>query len=152
MDNKKFLEWLTLLTYWQYPRIDEKEIKPNIKTNRSAIKRRLAKRIEQIQQAHVDIDSDEEIVEEEIIYKDGINTSRNPIVLAVKYPDKPCEACGLIGQDRRIECKIYHTGGAHWRQRCSQCNKVLNPDTGCFDLDPGYAHIYFRDKITRRNK
>jgi hypothetical protein len=152
MDNKLFLEWLNALTYWEYPKTDSKDVKPHITNNKRAIKAKLDRlKAKEALLADVDLDEDEEVIEEKIFPTD-INPTRSPLVLAIRHEDKPCEDCGIVGKDRRIECKIYSTGGDHWRKRCTQCNNVYNPDTGKFDLDSRTAHFYFKDKITRRNK
>lgn len=148
MDNKKFLEWLTLLTHWQYPRTDEKGFNPNGGYNKAQLKKQIEKRLATAEEIEEDELEDEDMP----FVRNGYNLTRSPQVLAIKHEAKPCEDCGIIVQGRVIEQKIYTTGGAHWRRRCSHCNKIQNPDTGKFDIPSHLAHTYFKDKISRRNK
>lgn len=150
MDNEKFTSWLDLLAHWQYPRLDQKGFNPNGTYSRATIKKKVERELARLEQEQDTEDSED--LEDMPFVRDGRNTTLSPQILAIKREPRPCEDCGIIVQERVIEQKVYTTGGAHWRKRCSACNKVQNPDTGLYDIPAHRAHVFFKDKIGRRNK
>jgi hypothetical protein len=56
---------------------------------------------------------------------------------------KPCEDCGKECKDRKVARTLYTFPERHWRQHCSSCNRVQDPETKQFDIFPIKAQNHF---------
>jgi len=56
---------------------------------------------------------------------------------------KPCEDCGLECKDRKVNKTLYVFPQRHWRQHCTGCNRVQEPDTKQYTLTATQAQSYF---------
>jgi hypothetical protein len=149
MDKQKFLDWLSELTYWEYPKYNK--FTPKTLQGKT---RKLKKQLLKIEQS-VEFDDEEEqqdIEEDMPFFRDGINYTKYPVIIAVKHEAKPCGDCGKSVANRRIECKIYETEDKHWRRRCAACDLVWDPDLNSYCIPSQQAHVYFRGKKSVRNK
>jgi hypothetical protein len=135
MDDKEFRKRLSEVAEWTIPETEQE-------TSKNAKKKRGRKSAEeQYQEQH------EEVFLEMF---DGINPTKAPLLLKVKYIPYTCE-CGRVCTDGcQKEAKLYETKtGCHWKVKCKTCGMTQNPITGAFDLSPQKAsvvwHSFLRD-------
>ena len=80
------------------------------------------------------------------------NQSVPPEILRLKTYDKTCEDCNKsCDSTRRVECKQYMTGRAHWREYCDYCEKFKDPRTNEFTVLRQASHQFFAN-MYRRDK
>lgn len=85
-----------------------------------------------------------------------INPKNNPtwgvIIKKFKPIVKPCEDCGLIVKDRRIQMTMYSYPKPHWRSNCVQCRKTQDPETKKFTVPTQSAQPFFTSYLNKRDK
>lgn len=64
---------------------------------------------------------------------------------------KPCDDCGKLVLDRRIESRKVFSPCVHWKNKCVACDKIRNPRTGEWDLEPHTSHYHFKTWLEEIN-
>lgn len=80
--------------------------------------------------------------EPEEIFRQGksmtIGSKNNPtLTLTIKKLrniKSICEDCDRFVENRIINYKLLDFPKKHWRASCKNCQRTLNPQTGCYDL------------------
>jgi len=75
-----------------------------------------------------------------------------PTPIGLKPHTAPCEDCGEIVTDRKVELKVHQHPKPHWRSRCKACRLTKNPDTGCYDMCDSAASVFFNRRCKQSDK
>jgi hypothetical protein len=130
MDQKEFIHRLSEIAE---VKIDKQPVSSGAQTNR----------LEPIQ-----LERQGKIVE--------ITSKENPtwgvVVKRLKPIVKPCEDCGEVVKDRRVQSTMYSYPKAHWRKNCVQCRKTQDPETKQFTIPTQSAQLYFTAFLKKQDK
>ena len=138
MDQQEFLRKLSEVAEWKIPENEQE-------TSANAKKKRGRKSDEELyQEAH------EEIFNE---IHGGVNPTKSPLLLKVKYKKETCEHCGNdCPNGRHVQTKLIEGKEKKaWRSYCSACDKYSNPYTGEFDLTKRNYSIVWIDWARKSN-
>ena len=158
MNNDEFLKRLSEVSDWYRPQTGPMG-QPSVSKGRA---RPLPEHPGAVTEAELMEMSEEEITE----YYDQLlawreaqpNASVPPEILRLKTYARQCEDCRqACDSTRRVECKQYMTGRAHWREYCNYCESFKDPRTGEFNVKREasaqfFANMYRRDKPLPRVK
>lgn len=122
MNEKDFLDKLTELTEWEYPKIG-----PN--GCESVVKKKGRRSIEEIEWD----ENEEEMIGEEVVVSD--NDTLPPKIVKLKPHVELCPDCGKLCENRIVESRMNHKPVVHWRTKCSVCKNYKDPFTGKFDMN-----------------
>jgi len=70
---------------------------------------------------------------EEFLIDPKDNPTLNLGIAKIRPITKPCDDCGEIVTNRRVEIKVYDNPYPHWRKNCVTCKMTEHPLTGRFD-------------------
>jgi hypothetical protein len=63
-----------------------------------------------------------------------INDTIAECIVEIKHPEKPCEDCGKVVADRRLNIKKNVQPVFYWKKQCSVCNLCEHPITKEYSL------------------
>ena len=75
-------------------------------------------------------------------FKVDTSCPNGPSKVCVKPRSQPCDDCGIIVSNRRVQHKKY-ASAPHWRSQCMSCN-LFKDENGNFTIDPKQQHHYFK--------
>lgn len=81
----------------------------------------------------------------------GVNLTYPPMLTKVKVVPSICGDCGVVcPEGQKKEIKFYISPVKHWKERCTTCDKVKNPETGKFDVESYLALSVYREHLMKK--
>lgn len=72
-----------------------------------------------------------------------------PELKNIVYKPQPCDGCGkTINKCRSVTYKKLQHPYENWKEKCMLCNKVRNPETGCFEFTDLQYRAFLNDQDT----
>ena len=75
--------------------------------------------------------------------------SDTPKVKSIQHEPKPCDDCGIIATDRRVNITV-NQGSAHTlphvKIKCQNCGLYRSPKTGIFEMNYPQIQVHFLRK------
>jgi len=85
-----------------------------------------------------------EILERITWTKNGKLPGDPDYIKSISHTPQPCEDCGLIVENRRIQQRFHDSPQKHFRKKCLNCKKFYNPQTKQYDLNSQEVLAFFR--------
>lgn len=88
------------------------------------------------------------------IFREGqefeISHDSNPTltteIIKLKNTRRPCDDCGNIVDNRRVERRLYTSFRPHWREECMSCHRYRDAN-GLFTMNAVQIQNYFRIEL-----
>ena len=157
MNNEEFLKRLSEVSEWHRPQTGPGGAASINKRARSTPEH--PGPVTQTQLAEMTDDEAQDYYDRLMAWREAQpNQSMPPEILRLKTYARTCEDCEqTCDSTRRVECRQYMTGRAHWREYCNYCESFKDPRTGEFSVKrvisaQFFANLYRRDRPLPRVK